>query len=211
MGSLGFPMFSIEESIDANDTLAEVVKSKEIRYLEGFPLLLANSIERSLYYQKEVEDLLKSKNEKNNFKKLILMSLALYAYLKIKLQTEELYSSEYFDTKVFDQFLLCFKKKQDLTWNKIRLSSTRIVNTFRNYYKQAEFNLRDYLNTTDEFDFEYALSKIFSGKQKELFIKKLKGEKMTKTEREYYSRSVKKKVLALANSDLHKLSLKLLK
>ena len=33
---------------------------------------------------------------------------------------------------------------------------------------------------------------------------------MTKTEQEYYSRSVKKKVLALANAELHSLARKLL-
>jgi len=63
----------------------------------------------------------------------------------------------------------------------------------------------------DEFDLEYALSQVFSKKQKELFMKKLKGEKLTKTEREYFSRSVKKKVLALANSDLHRLATRLIK
>ena len=44
----------------------------------------------------------------------------------------------------------------------------------------------------------------------ELFKKKLDGVPLTKTEREYYSRSVKKKVVALANPDLHRLALKLL-
>jgi len=34
---------------------------------------------------------------------------------------------------------------------------------------------------------------------------------MTKTESEYFSRSVKKKVVALANSDLHKLATTLIK
>jgi hypothetical protein len=63
----------------------------------------------------------------------------------------------------------------------------------------------------DEFDLEYALSQVFSKKQKELFLKKLKGEKMTKTEREYFSRSVRKKALALANPDLHNLATKLFK
>ncbi len=55
------------------------------------------------------------------------------------------------------------------------------------------------------------MSQVFSKKQKELFLKKLKGEKLAKTEREYYSRVVKKKVLALANSDLHKLAARLVK
>jgi len=40
-------------------------------------------------------------------------------------------------------------------------------------------------------------------------MKKLRSEKMTKTEREYYSRAVRKKVLALANADLHVLAVKL--
>ena len=44
----------------------------------------------------------------------------------------------------------------------------------------------------DEFELEFALSQIFSKKQKELFLKKLKSGKLTKTEREYYSRSVRK-------------------
>ncbi|MCD6516721.1 MAG: hypothetical protein J7L72_04780, partial [Candidatus Aminicenantes bacterium] len=75
----------------------------------------------------------------------------------------------------------------------------------------SELDLKNYVDMQDEFDLEYAMSQLFSTKQKELFLKKLRGEKMTKTEREYFSRSVKKKVLALANSDLHKLAKKLVK
>ena len=56
-----------------------------------------------------------------------------------------------------------------------------------------------------------ALSQLFSPKQKELFKKKLNGEPLNKTEREYYSRAVKKKVSALANPDLHRLAQKLMK
>ena len=63
---------------------------------------------------------------------------------------------------------------------------------------------------SDELSVEYALSQVFSPKQKELFFQKLKGEKFTKTEREYYSRAVKKKVLALANDELHGLARKVL-
>ncbi|MFH1877188.1 MAG: hypothetical protein ABH883_00065, partial [Candidatus Omnitrophota bacterium] len=61
-----------------------------------------------------------------------------------------------------------------------------------------------------ELSLEYALSQIFSPKQKNLFFKKLRGEKMTKTEQEYYSRAVKKKITALSNSRLHKLAQKIL-
>jgi hypothetical protein len=46
--------------------------------------------------------------------------------------------------------------------------------------------------------------------QKELFKKKLEGLPLTKTESEYYSRTVKKKVVALANSELHRMAQRLL-
>lgn len=54
------------------------------------------------------------------------------------------------------------------------------------------------------------LDQIFSSKQKELFMKKINGKELTKTEKEYFSRTVKKKVLAMANQDLHAMSKKLL-
>jgi len=43
-----------------------------------------------------------------------------------------------------------------------------------------------------------------------LFQKKLAGTPLSKTEGEYYSRTVKKKLAALANAELHSLARKLL-
>ncbi len=63
-----------------------------------------------------------------------------------------------------------------------------------------------YLELKSEFDLEFALAQVLSPKQRDLFLKRLKGEKMTKTEREYFYRVVKKKVAALANSELHRLA-----
>ena len=60
------------------------------------------------------------------------------------------------------------------------------------------------------YSLAFALSQMFSPKQKELFKKRLEGLPLTKTEQEYYSRSVKKKVVALANAELHGLARKLL-
>jgi hypothetical protein len=50
------------------------------------------------------------------------------------------------------------------------------------------------------------LDLLFPGKQKELVFKKLKGQRLTKTEREYYSRVVKKKLAAVADSEVHELA-----
>jgi hypothetical protein len=51
---------------------------------------------------------------------------------------------------------------------------------------------------------------MFSPKQKESLKKRLEGLPLTKTEQENYSRSVKKKVVARANAELHGLARKLL-
>lgn len=209
---LGYPLFETKKLMDANKTLAEVVKSRDSRLWEGFPLLLANALERDFFNYRTALRSLKNSQEESYFRKLVLMSLALYKYLGLKLtSSDKLYHSNYFNKKLFDKYLHCFKEKQDLRWTGKQLSSVRVVNTFKNYFKHAELNFKDYLSMKDDFEFEYSLSQLFSNKQKELFMKKLKGEKMTKTEREYFSRSVKKKLLALANSDLYKLATKLVK
>jgi len=209
---LGYPLFEVEISLDVDETLAEVVKSKDMRLWEGFPLLFANSLEKDLFDYRMTQMHLKNLIERKYLQYLIVMSLALYKYLKLKFTyLDKSYNSDYFDQTLFNRFLQCLKEKKDLKMNGRKLSSVRVINIFKNYFKRAEINFKDYVEMKDEFDLEYALSQVFSKKQKELFMKKLKGERMTKTEREYFSRTVKKKVLALANSDLHKLAIRLIK
>lgn len=55
------------------------------------------------------------------------------------------------------------------------------------------------------------LNRLFSPKQKELIFKKLNRESFTKTEREYYSRVVKKKLEAIADADLNYIANRLTK
>jgi len=62
-----------------------------------------------------------------------------------------------------------------------------------------------------EVFFAQALSTLFPPTQKELVLKKLNGEPLTKTEQEHYSRIVKKKLEALANSEIRKIASSLTK
>jgi len=66
------------------------------------------------------------------------------------------------------------------------------------------------LSIREEFGLEYSLSQIFSPGQKDLVLKKLRREKFSKTENEYFSRVVKKKLLALADPELHRLARRLI-
>ena len=58
-------------------------------------------------------------------------------------------------------------------------------------------------------DLQTHLGRLFSPKQKDLVFKKLNGESFTKTEREYYSRVVRKKLQAIADSEVGYIASKL--
>ena len=209
---LGFPLFETEEGQDVNLTLAEVVKSRNMRLWEGFPVILANCAEKELFNYDKVKRYLKKASEKTNFTLLVALSLALYKFFHLKFfWVNELYNClpDKRREKV-EEFLEKFKNDTDFHIAGQKMSTQRLKNIFNNYFRQTRDKLNELLSIKDELSLEYLLSQIFSPKQKELFLKKLRREKLTKTEKEYFSRVVKKKVLALANSDLHRLAQRLL-
>jgi len=213
LSMLGFPLLEAEESQDANSTLVDVVKSKDLRLWEGFPVILANSIEKRLFNYDMTKRYLKNSFDKSYLDTLIVMSLALYKVLNLKFSwANKFYRSlQNNQKKKFDNFVKKLEKNRDFKVVGHVMSSQRLRSTFNSYFSQTQSRLNDLLSIREQFDLEYSLSQLFSSKQKELFLKKLKGEKLTKTEKEYFSRVVKKKVVALANPELHRLSQKLLR
>lgn len=206
---LGYPLFEKEESLDVNATLAEVVQSKNLRLWEGFPLLLANSAEKGRFNYDMVKWHLKKPFGKLYLSKLVLMSLVLYEVLNVKFSwADKLYKLLSFKKEDYNEMLGKLKRREELQVGNNLMSAERLKNTFKNYFKEEKSKLTELASMKEEFGLEYALSQVFSSKQKELFLKKLRGEKMTKTEREYYSRVVRKKVEALANPELHRLAQK---
>lgn len=63
--------------------------------------------------------------------------------------------------------------------------------------------------TEGSAELDASLARLFSPKQKDLVFKKLKNEAFTKTEREYYSRVVRKKLLSIANARVNDIAVKL--
>ncbi|MBU4346275.1 MAG: hypothetical protein KKH29_02990 [Candidatus Omnitrophica bacterium] len=212
LSNLGFSLFETEEAQDANATLAEVVKSRDLRLWEGFPVVLANSAEKGLFKYDTVKFYLKGVFDKGVLNSLMLMSLSLYKSLNLKFSWADKLSRSLpaKEKKELNKLLKKLKKNEEFQVAGRAMSSRRLKSTFNNYFNQAQTKLNDLLSMKEEANLEYSLSRVFSPKQKELFLKKLKGEKLTKTEREYFSRAVKKKLLALANPELHRLSQRLL-
>jgi hypothetical protein len=58
-------------------------------------------------------------------------------------------------------------------------------------------------------DLQTHLGRLFSPKQRDLVFKKLNHESFTKTEREYYSRVVRKKLQAIADSEVGYIAVRL--
>jgi len=213
LSSLGFPLFETEERVDVNETLSEVVKSRDSRLWEGFPVLLANANKDGEFYYETVRALLKDREEKSAFLQLVLLSLLFYRALHLKFWwANKLYGKLALKSKsLVESFSKSFKQKGDVKLSGQRLNCQRMESMFSNYFKEEEVSLKSMRSKQEELSLEYALSQVFSPKQKELFLKKFKGERLTKTEKEYFSRVVKKKALALANSQLHQLVRKVLK
>lgn len=212
VSALGFPLLGVEDGQNTNLTLADMVTSKDLRLWEGFPVVLANSAEKGLFNYDKVKSYLKRPFDKFYFASLVALSLALYKFFNLRFSwADKLYNSLSNQKKnEFDGFLVRLKNDDEFQCAGREMSGPRLKSVFSNYFNQAKMRLEDLVSVKDELDLEYALSQVFSPKQKELFYKKLKREKLTKTEKEYFSRVVKKKVFALANPELHHLAQRLL-
>ncbi len=207
---LGFPLFETTKTFDVNETLAEVVKTENARLWEGFPILLANAAKEGGFDYASVNACLKERKHKERLKGLFLLSLALYKLNGLGFNWAKQYGGALSDVDLgeFRKFLVDLKGDVEFDLAGYRFSPERIKNAFLNYSAVEANETRAMLNRRDELSVEFSLSQVFSPKQKELFKKKLKGEPFTKTEREYFSRSVKKTVMALANPELHRLAQK---
>jgi hypothetical protein len=207
----GLPLFAVEETGDANSVLAQMVKSNDLRLWEGFAVVLANANQKGLFDYSAVGNSLKGSADKRNLRLLLLLSFALYQVSGLKFSWVPELKGLVKGEKEFKLFMHLLEKGKEFNLGGRNMSPERLKTVFTGYFQGQEEQLQNLSRSKDEFGLEYALSKLFSPKQKELFLKKFRGEVFTKTEKEYYSRSVKKKVLALANRDLYKMAQQLAK
>lgn len=217
LADLGYPLIATGKSRITTKKIKEVLDglcgSADSRLIEGFPVILANCAHRGLNLN--IRALLSKygmkSQEKRNLEKLLLVSSELLNQEKLE-QPEGL-----------DNMAKSLKEKYgDLLSDEVvslgkgvSLSTKRLQNTLRRYATSLENSKsaqqKEMLRQQQSFQLHMHLSTLFSPKQKELVLKKLKGESFTKTEQEYYSRVVKKKLEALANSELRRIATTLTK
>lgn len=213
LSQYGYSLLQPDQMADPNELLANLAKNADPRLLEGFPVVLANAIEkhRDKVDLAAAEHLLPDESSRERFHKLTALSLYLFNVFGLEsLRTPE-YAREWRD-KLLTELRNAVEHNQPLALHPGNLDLERVKKIFRRYYMRAsEVQASDTkANLREEFRREFYLSLFFAPKQRDLLQKKLRGEPLTKTEREYFSRVVKKKLLALADPDLHRLAQKAL-
>lgn len=183
LSKLGFPMFEPTEELDVNETLAEVVKSNDTRLWEGFPVLLANASENYQFESDRVEQQLPTEELKGRYHRLVLLSASVYAYYHLPFswlsQLKKKFSAE--DKNYVNAWRNALAHDQRTSGTDDECDPVRVKGLFELYYAQKIEKDRRRKDRYDEFSLEYALSQVFSPKQKELFKKKLEGDPLTKT------------------------------
>ena len=209
---LGFPLLESEDDASAaNATLARVARSKDTRLWEGFPVMLANSLKQRWFDYAQVRNHLKSKDDRKALDCLVTTALALYDVLGVKPEgAQKVHRDLKPNNLLFTKFLGALRDNRPLPAPCQGVAPERLKNTFSRYYDEAQPRVNELLSLKENFDLQHALSQVFSPKQKELVLKKFRGDLLTKTEREYYSRTIRKKLTALANPGLQSLAQKLL-
>ncbi len=201
---LGLPMMETSEEFDVNQTLAEVVKSHDTRLWEGFPVLLLNAVKDNNFNYERVSNNLSGK-EQTTFRALLLLSLTLYQNYHLSSlwmnRLKKRFSDE--EKSAFKQLRNWLVHNDSFVYKGTQFDSSRLKKMFELYYEKDAEKKKMKKENSESLSYEYSLSQMFSPKQKEEFKKKLEGLPLTKTEAEYFSRRVKKKLAALANSELH--------
>lgn len=217
LGALGYRLFTKEnERVNSEkvlDMLDELSGSEDSRLIEAYPVVLANCAHRAI--KLDISGLLsrhgQRSHSRSNIEKLILVSCDLLAEEGLD-QPEGI--EDTLKTLRVEYGDLLKGEVVDLGTNR-SVSTERLKRALRRYAIDLErhesAHEKDRRRQLRSFQLELHLSTLFPPKQKELILKKLKGDPLSKTEKEYYSRVVKKKLQALANKELRKIALTLTK
>lgn len=210
MSQYGYSLLQPDRMADPNELLTSLVTSEDARVLEGFPVVLANALEK--HGDKVDLDAAQAgmmERDRERFRRLTALSFFLFdsfGFENLKPRTK------FVDEALLNELRNAMVHNQTVLLDRRELDPGRMRRAFLNYYVQtreaessdAKARLRE------NFRQEYNLSFFFAPKQRDLLKKKMRGEPLSKTEREYFSRVVKKKLLALADPDVQRLALKAL-
>jgi len=212
LGRLGYTLVRPEDhrvkDYEVLELLDELAESEDPRLVEGFPVVLANCAQRDL--KLNFRTLLSRHNSDSSkqqaLEKLLLLSSTLLTQQGLDKPKNLDSLSKSLKAKYGD---LLAGDVVDLG-NKVSLSKERLWTTLNRYAADLSTSksTRDRAKNRQRLSFQlnYYLSTLFAPKQRDLVLKKYHGEPLNKTEQEYFSRKVKKKLEAMTNKEVIKVA-----
>lgn len=214
LSQYGYSLIHPDQETDPNELLITLSKSKDLRLLEGFPVVLANALEKDAERLNltSTEQRLKNKVIRKRFDELVVLSFSIFKVFGLNKLFTVAYPKGLANEKRQAEIRDSVVNNHPLEIGKAKLDVERVKNTFLRYYLHGreEKLAENKSKLREEFRQEFFLSLFFAPKQRDLLRKKLRGESLNKTEREYFSRVVKKKLMALVDPDLQRIALKVL-
>lgn len=213
----GYPVMPPMRRSDPETVLELLVRQTEPRLMEGFPVVLLNALRERATLKWELskwhpEDALGANGSKR-LAGLLAVSYLLFRLFGVDGHVQErvmrLLSKFKEGAKTLKDYEQPFLASTNLTLDGQVLSSERWKNTFRRYYLSPR-DSQELEKRTHALQLELLLSTIFTPRQKELLRKRAERAPMTPTERNYYYRTVNKRLKVLANEEVHHMARQML-
>lgn len=203
LGKLGYSLFELDEDINIEKLFMDLIKLKDLRYIKSIPFILFQHQDFNLSALLELA-------KKNSITKEInlLLYISNIIFKKQGLDNSLLikYLREYLTKKEISQFKRLERRILD---KKLERLSFKISNTFfdevyndflmhkTSFELEKKSKIIEQISKSKELETQFALSKLFKRKQKEIISKILNEKELTKTEYEYYIRIIKKRLDAI--------------
>ncbi len=216
LASYGYPLLMPKPN-EAEEVLENLLEQDDSRLLEGFSVVFFHALQDRKQLEWENPDWNfqgLSKKSQGRLLYFLAFSFLLLQLAKVgenyENRVSKLLSKFSNGKKVLDSVFEPFMKSEPVEVDGVEFSTERLKNAFLTYYLQSAKD--DKLkNKKQVLERELLLSELFTPRQKTLLRKRSKGEPFTKTEREYFSRVLKKRLRALADDELHEWAHKLLR
>ncbi|HEY9680123.1 MAG TPA: hypothetical protein V6C86_00850 [Oculatellaceae cyanobacterium] len=214
LGRYGYQLFRTESAEKTAHVLRKIVTSDDARILEGFPIVFSNILLDGLltFDLVEFENSL-PKAYQRRFRMLVAVSYHFIFVIPNNLEARQILSS--YLKKRDPELLLTIP--QVLASNTplnigqgIVLSPERLTNAYGRYFSHRQLEQNESISNKIEKErvelFQKAIALLFTDKQTTLLYKLLDKKPVTKTEKEYFSRTLKPRLKAICNKDLQDLA-----
>ncbi len=215
LANYGYPLLE-PRTKRAEEVLENLLMQDDSRLLEGFPVVFLRALQEGTTLDWERSDWSPdrlSPKAKSRLPYFLALSVELLNGSKTgkseTLRVLKLLGQFQNSKEVIRAVAQAFESSGTVQFEGHELSCERLKKTFETYTQTMPAK-QGTAQKKHALELELLLSQLFTPCQKRLMKKKSAGENLSKTEKEYFSRVVKKRLRALANDNLHAFACKLL-